>query len=130
MFRKTVALTLALLMIQALPLRQAFARSRTEKDAEFTEKVRIGVSRIGVGPEAWVELKLRDKSKIKGYISEAGNDSFVVKDSRTGAATTVAYPDVAQIKGNHFNEKTKVAIIIVVIVAAGIGFYELATNRK
>ena len=32
----------------------------------------------GTGPQARVELKLRDKPKLKGYISEAGAESFTV----------------------------------------------------
>ncbi|HEV3469965.1 MAG TPA: hypothetical protein VG148_11635, partial [Pyrinomonadaceae bacterium] len=71
--------------------------------------VREGVGRLGVGEGARVEVRLRDRRKLKGYVSEAGAEHFVVRDSR-GAATVVAYPDVAQVKGQNLSTGTKVAI--------------------
>ncbi len=44
-------------------------------------------------PRPAVEVKLRDTAKLKGYISDAGDDSFTVTDSKTGSSETVAYAD-------------------------------------
>ncbi|MCI0525314.1 MAG: hypothetical protein L0Y75_08645, partial [Acidobacteria bacterium] len=80
------------------------AKSKEEKDAQRTEKVKAGIARLGVGNEARVSVKLRDGRKLAGYIKEAGGDSFVIADLKTGATTTVAYPDVTQVKGHHLSK--------------------------
>jgi hypothetical protein len=66
--------------------------------AEKAAKARATVQKIGVGEKARVEVKLRDNTKLKGYVSAAGEDSFAVTDAKTGATTTVAYADAAQVK--------------------------------
>jgi len=73
-------------------------------------EVRAGVERLGVGEGARVEVRLRDRGKLRGYVSEAGAEHFVVRDARTGALTTVAYPEVAQVKGHNLSTGAKVAI--------------------
>lgn len=75
--------------------------TKVEKEIQFSQKVKAGVASIGTGQETRVEVKLRDKSKLKGFIQDASESSFVVSDLKTGARTTVAYADVKQIKGNN-----------------------------
>ena len=71
---------------------------RAAGDAQTVEQVRAQVAQIGVGEKARVEIKLRDNTKLKGYVSTAGADSFTVTEAKTGAQKTVAYADVAQVK--------------------------------
>ena len=52
---------------------------------------------------------------IKDYISEVGEDSFVVVDAKTGTATTVAYSQVKQVKGNNLSTGAKIAIGVAII---------------
>lgn len=63
-----------------------------------SEKVKTFVVRRGTGPKAKVTVKLRDNTKLKGYISDAGSDSFSLSDSKTGQVRTLAYSDVAEVK--------------------------------
>jgi len=62
-----------------------------------------------------VSNALRDKTKLKGYVQEIAEAHFVVIDDRTGAVTTVAYPQVKQIKGNSLSTGAKIAITLVII---------------
>ena len=96
------------------------ARAQTGDDARLTEQTRAAVQKAGVGREARVEVKLRDDTKVKGYVSGAGADSFTVTDAKTGAAQTLAYTDVARVQrqGNGLSARTKV--IIGAAVAAGL----------
>ena len=55
-----------------------------------------------MGKGALVRVKLRDGTKLAGYVSEANENSFVIVDSKTGAATNVPYPQVKQVKGIIF----------------------------
>jgi hypothetical protein len=73
-------------------------RAQTAGAAQLAEEARSKVQKLGTGHKTRVEVKLRDNTKLKGYISQAGADSFIVIDTKTGAATTVTYTDVAQVK--------------------------------
>ncbi len=69
---------------------------QTEKDTRLTAKA--DVAAFGIGPDARVSVKLREGKKLKGYISQAGEDSFVITDSKTGSTTSIAYAEVAEVK--------------------------------
>jgi len=71
------------------------ARAQSDPAAE---KIKAAVAKHGTGPKAKVTVKLKDKTKLKGYISNAGGDSFTLSDSKTGQARTLAYSDVAEVK--------------------------------
>jgi len=94
------------------------ANSNSEKDASLLQKVKTGIVKLGVGQSSRVSLTLKDKTKVAGYISEIGDDSFVVANLESGGRTTVTYPEVVQVKGNNLTTRTKV--IIGVAIAAGI----------
>jgi len=110
MFKKILTTTLAGLLIHAICVQPVSATSKEEKLAQRAEKVRAGILKLGVGPDARVAIKLRDKVKLAGYVTEATDSSFVVTDPKTGAATPVAYGDVAQVKGHNLGTGAKIAI--------------------
>ena len=97
------------------------AASKEEKEARFAEKVRASVARLGTGRDALVEVRTRDKTRLAGYVAEAGANSFVVADAATGATTTVAYAQVKTVRGNNLSTGAKIAIGVgIVIAVAGI----------
>lgn len=115
MYKKLLTLVLAVLLTNVVAVQFAQAATKEEKQAQATQKIKDGVSRLGVGEKARVEIKLKDNKKLKGYIREAGPDSFVVVDSKTGVATEVAYSQVERIKGHNMSTGAQIAIF------AGIG---------
>ncbi len=118
---------LAVLLFTTANVNIAYARSNEEKDARIAAKVKEGVSKLGVGKEAQVEVKLRNKTKLKGYISEAGEDSFVVINAKTGESSTVIYPSVKQIKGNNHSLGVQIAIGVAITAAILVAAYILLT---
>lgn len=82
-----------MLCLTAFGLRTA--RAQTAPDAG---KTRSEVAKLGVGSKARVEVRLRDKTKVKGYVSAAGQDSFNVTDRKTGETRTVAYAEVSKVR--------------------------------
>jgi hypothetical protein len=111
MLKNSLALSIACTLILTLTIPvAATSRSAAEKQNQFIEKVKAGISKLGVGPEAQVQVKLRNKTKLSGFISEANETSFVVTD-KNGAKTVVAYPDVTQVKGNNLSKGAKILII-------------------
>jgi hypothetical protein len=113
MLKKICSAVLAALLLQAAAA-PAFAGTNAKKDSERAEKVRAQLSKLGTGRDAVVRVELQDKTKLEGYLSEAGADSFTVTD-REGKATTVAYPQVRKAQGNNLSTGAKIAI------GAGIG---------
>jgi hypothetical protein len=103
----SLALVGLLVHVAAAP---AAAGARAEQGAKLAAKVKEGVAALGVGPQARVKVKLRDRAKLEGYVSEAREDYFVVTEAKTGAAVKVPYPQVAQVKGHNLSTKAKVAI--------------------
>lgn len=116
MFKKILSLALVGLLLNVAGVSVAYARSKEEKEARFAEKVKAGIGKLGTGAEARIEVKLRDKTKLKGYVSEAGQDSFVVVDGKTGASSTVTYSQVKQVKGNNLSKGAEIAIGVGVIL--------------
>ena len=80
-----------------------------DKDAERAAKVKEAIVKLGTGPAARVEVKLRDGRQLKGWVSETSEDSFLFVDDN-GAAREVPYPQVKRVKGNNLSTGVKVAI--------------------
>jgi hypothetical protein len=118
MFTKCVSVLLATLLLQIILAPPVFADSKNEdKQAQVTHKVKAGIAKLGVGPQARVDVRLLDRTKLAGYVSEIRDESFTVTNKATGVATSVAYADVSHIKGHHLSTGAKIAIGIGIGVA-------------
>ena len=94
--------------------------TRAQSATEVAQKARTSATRLGVNPDRRVEVKLRDKTKLKGYISAVGQDSFTLTDPRSGASQTVAYTDVSEIKRASSGWSTKTWLILGGVATAAI----------
>ena len=107
MFRPIFAVILAaVILFTGFGLQTVGAQA--VNDAQATEKIRTKVQKIGVGGNARVEVKLRDNTQMKGYISDADQDSFTVVDSMSGSHNKLAYTDTSSVKkaGGGISSKT------------------------
>lgn len=96
-----------------LPIMASVPDAKTDRHAE---NVRVKLARLGTGKEARVEIKLRDKTKLKGYIQQLGPETFTVIDDRNGVQTEVAYGNAKQVRGNNLSTGAKVAIAVGIIL--------------
>ena len=110
MFRKLVTVLLVALVINVTGVRLVYAESKEEKQARFAEKIKANVLKLGTGESTRVKVKLRDKAKLEGYISDSSEETFTVTNRKTGVATTVAYQDVKSVQGNNLSTGAKIAI--------------------
>jgi hypothetical protein len=110
MFRKLFTLFVIATVINLAGVRLAYADSKEEKQARFAEKIKANVLKLGTGESTRVKVKLLYKEKLEGYISDAGTETFIVTNRKTGAATTVAYAQVKSIQGNNLSTGAKIAI--------------------
>jgi len=118
MFRKYLSLALMILVINLAFGATAFAGTKADKEARFAAKVKNEIAKLGTGTDARVEVKLRDKTKLKGYISQINENSFVVIADNTNTPTEVLYPQTKQVKGNNLSTGAKIAIGVAIGVAA------------
>ena len=117
MFRKVVTLMLVALVVNLGGVRLTYADSKEEKQARFAEKIKANVLKLGTGESTRVKVKLRDRAKLEGFISDAGAESFTVTNRKTGVVTTVAYAQVKSVQGNNLSTGAKIAIGVGVAVA-------------
>jgi hypothetical protein len=78
MFRNLLSLGLAALLLQAASTRPAAAGTKDEREVRLSGRVKAGIAKLGTGPRARVEVKLRDRRRLKVYVGEAGEDGFTV----------------------------------------------------
>ena len=117
MLKKYLTLILTVLVINLSFSSVAFAETKTEKEAKFAQKVKTEITKLGTGTEAKIQVKLKDGTKLKGYVSNIGEESFSVTDDKTGALVEVPYPKAKQIKGNNLNKGIKIAIGVGIAIA-------------
>ena len=108
MLKRICSVVLSALLLQAAAV-PAFAATSAEKEARRAEKVRTQLAKLGTGADARVKLILRDKTKLEGFVSEAGASTFAVTDG-AGRTTTVGYGQVGKAQGNNLSTGAKIAI--------------------
>ena len=117
MYKKLFSLVLVALILNLGGMRLAYAESKEEKQVRYAEKVKTNVLKLGTGESAHVKVKLRDKTKLEGYISSADEDGFVVTNPKTKMATPVAYPQVKSVQGQNLSTGAKIAIGVSIAAA-------------
>jgi len=94
--------------------------AQTASNTQAVERLRTKVQKIGTGPNARIEVNLRDKTQLKGYISAADQESFTVTDGKTGSTRTVSYADASGVKKLGGEVSSKTWIILGAAVVGGI----------
>jgi len=88
---------------------------------EGASKIKAQIQKRGTGEKATVKITLRDRTEVKGYISQIDADSFEVTDKKTGKASTLTYSAVDRVRGGGLSRGTKIAIWVGVGAAVAIG---------
>ena len=109
MLKKILSLSLVAWLFGFVALVPAEARV-DPSEASFAARVKQSIQQLGTGPDARVEVKLKDKTKLKGYLGDASDTGFSVVNAKTGVATHVAYPQVQKVKGHNLSTGAKIAI--------------------
>ena len=117
MLKKSLSFALVILLLNAVSINSVYAGSKEEKEVRFAARVKENVSKLGIGKEARIAVKLRDKTKIKGYVSQVNENSFVVVEDNTNLATEVPYRNAKQVKGNNLSSGVTVVLVIAIVLA-------------
>ena len=117
MIKKHVALALSLIITAvslALP-QHAIAQSNTE-----IEKVRAKVQILSTSKDSQVEVKFRDKTKVKGYITAVEPVSFTLRDPKGGKSQSIGYSEVDSVSKASGGVSTTTWLIIGGVAAGAI----------
>ena len=113
MFKRYLSIVLAGLLVFGANTAHIFAQTN-----DNAEKVKAAVLKRGTSEKKAVRVKLLNGTKMKGYISQIGDDSFTVTDSKTKQQTVVAYRDAARVEGRGLSGGARIGIIVGVAVTA------------
>jgi hypothetical protein len=128
MFRKVISFMFVCLLLHTTG-GLALAGSRVEKESRRIRQVKDGLAKLGIGEDSRIAVKLADKTKLSGFLSQINDDSFVITDLKTGAPTRIAYPDVTQIQGHNLSTGVKIAIGVGIAVLV-IGIIILIASKE
>jgi glucose-6-phosphate dehydrogenase assembly protein OpcA len=90
---------------------------RAQKGSLSADEVRAQIAKLGTGPKAVVRVTLADKRKAQGWVSAVAEDHFTLTDEKSGAATTITYSEVKQVKSLK-PSKGLIAVVAVAVVGA------------
>ena len=97
--------------------------NKIDLPAADVDKVKAEIEKLGEGRDARIAVKLRDKTKLAGYVSRIGENAFVIADLKTGTETEVPYPNVTAVKGKNLS--TGAIVAISAGIAVGVTFLVL-----
>lgn len=99
------------------------ATRQADPQSVTLEKVKVKIAKLGLGAKAKATIRLKDGTKTKGYITEAGDETFVIRDRKTDAPTTIRYENVAKVEENRGHSTAR---NIAIGVGIGVGALLLA----
>ena len=115
---KTHLSFLVAVMLLLVTVPQPTIAKQTSNQAPTLETIKSKVARIGVGAKAKATIKMKNGTKVKGYIAQVQEDDFVIRDRKTDAPTTIRYVDVLKVEENRGHSTAR---NIGIGVAAGVG---------
>lgn len=131
MLKRILSFILVALLLHAARPTPILVYAQAGQGDQHVEKVKAAVAKR-VGKKSLVTVKLQDGSKLKGYISQAVEDSFTLSDSKTGQTRTLNYSDVNEVKGQGLSTLAKIGIVVgiavvvfVIVVAVSISNFDL-----
>lgn len=120
--KKALSLALVALLVHTFSYASFGSTNPIEatKRGMLAAQVKAGIRQIGTGKSSVVRVVLYDKTKYHGYITEIGEEGFVVADAKTGVTAPIDYTEVKGIKGNNFSTGAKIGIGVAIAAAIGI----------
>ena len=104
------------LLFSAVP--QSVVARQSGSQAPTVETIKSKIARMGVGARAKATIRLKNGTKVKGYVAQAGEDDFIMRDRKTDAPTTIRYADVLKVEDNKGHSTAR---NIAIGVAVGVG---------
>lgn len=116
MLKNYLSLILIGLLAFGTTVQSVFAQTQTDAN---TEKVKAVVAKRGVNEKKRVRVKMQNGSKMRGYISQIGDDSFTLTDSKTKQPVVIAYRDVSKVESGGLSGGARIGIIVATAAVGG-----------
>jgi hypothetical protein len=113
--KTTLTITLSVILAAVTLPAAAKAQSTAE-----TEKIRARVQVLATGKDSLVQVKFRDQTKVKGYISAVEPVSFTLKDPKDGTSQSIAYSEVDSVSKAGGGISTKTWLIVGGVAAGAV----------
>lgn len=113
MLKKYLAIVLVGLLVFGANTSYVFAQTNNN-----AEKIKAAVLKRGTSEKKTVRVKMLNGTKMKGYISQIGEDSFTFTFSKNRQQTVIPYSDVARVEGRGLAGGARVGIIVAAAVGA------------
>jgi len=84
------------------------------------EKIRAKVQALSASRDSQVQVKFRDKTKVKGYIDTVEPVSFTLRDSKDGTSQSIAYLEVESVSKASAGISTKTWLILGGVAAGAV----------
>jgi hypothetical protein len=122
MLKTYLSLLLSGLLLVSFGAQPAQASARVSPQSS-NERIKAQVAKIGIGAKAKATITMNNGTKVKGYISRADEDEFVLRDKKTDAPTTIRYADVSRVQANKGHSMAR---NVAIGVGIGVGAVVLA----
>lgn len=118
MIKKYLLALLAYILVFGNGSTLVFAQT-PDKTASKAAQIKAEVLKRGTGEKARVKVKMLDGRKMSGYISQTGEDSFTLTNSKTGQPVVIAYNDAAKVSSG-WSSGAKIGLIAGAAAAAAL----------
>jgi len=88
--------------------------------AQSTTEIRAKVQTLATSKDSQVQVKFRDKTKLKGYIDAVDPVSFTLRDSKNGTTQSIAYAEVESVSKASDGVSTKTWLILGGVAAGAV----------
>ena len=129
MFKKYSALILIISAIHIFVQFSAFAQTQNDKDLRLVLNVKNTIARVGTEPNRKLKVRLRDGTKLKGYITEIKDDHFALLDTKSGKVVSVEYSQVSEARRDGLS-RFATALIATSVVFGGLMTLGLIAARS
>jgi hypothetical protein len=114
--KRYLAVTLSVI-ITALSFSPAIATAQSTVEVE---KIRARVQTLSTSKDLQVEVKFRDRTKIKGYIDRVEPLSFTLRNAKDGTSQSITYSEVDSVSKAGGGISTKTWLILGGVAAGAV----------
>ena len=112
-----VSMFIAVVLVGAT-VSQPVIAFQSKSQVPTVEAVKSKIARQGIGAKAKVTIRLKNGTKVKGYVAQAEENDFVIRNRKSDAPTTIRYEDVLKVEENRGHSTAR---NIAIGVAVGVG---------
>lgn len=118
MVKKYLSFILGCLLLITANSSLISAQTGSENKDSSIARVKAKVIKRSTAKNTYIKVKMLDGRKLNGEITQAGEDSFTLTNSKNKQSTSIAYRDVAQVKRKGLSATEIIALGVVTGAAA------------